>query len=863
MNYSWAMYRDKISINNQLAGDINRLLKEKQIPLGTTLLFAARIIEIQSDFEILDYDLVFLADIFDGSGGTIRVKVTQIPEDGQPGVDGRTVTIATKSLKGIKIENSGGVGGKGLPGNPGAKGRRGRKGSDNQWIEAENGGDGETGGTGGKGGVGGEVIVSLLEDELTVDINTIRKGVSCLGGEGGRGGPGGIRGEGGEGGVRCLKSETDLFTCIEQMPGEPGFPGVEGEVGASGSNGSCLVNLLPEEEYWLVIRNLSANWADYRIKVGEYYYRAFNANSVETESFIELAKGEFDSVLALLDPAQLDTLPLALDAKSYIEQLLGSITIFGYSRDLDILPDFPRYEEIFTKYHPLVSSVFDSAERFLSDSFSLDQKKTSLSNEVRNLEGLVSALEDEKSAAFLNDDINEREYKVADNRVTNINKRIEAKKAELEQAEVNLFGAVIGTVKLVASLVSAVPTAGVSFVGGVTSIIAIGGVISDHFDDKKMSIELTKDAFKGESREMVTFEKLKKEAKGLKGYVESILAAKQAFISFNKMQDELWQAQVDNEGYRKLIEDGVQASYNKLLADLRKQQSHLTKNALGKRLNQAKDNYNAEKNQLESFRDAPEVLKGSAFTLLKSALNYVDILQQYRFFALRAIEIYTSRNQSSQIRFDYGHIHPDWDKNYEDEFITIHSLISQYRLSWSRLTDLLNFRLAYDNYFASSSWVLDIERMSFSQADIIAEFKANPQLSFTLKAGDLINTRIEPHIEVVFVAFVGAKSNSGVISALVEHSGRYMYKTRNEIDINVVLKPRKAVALAKTKPLQDTSLTIGGAVTPDTIGFWGRGVVTNWLIQIEEDELRQSEVDLTGLTEIQVWIQYKSFLSNP
>jgi hypothetical protein len=858
-NYGWAMYRDRLIVDATVAANIDRFLRERAIPKGSAILFAARSIELHTDLMAENRDLVFIADVFDGSNGKIVSKVSTVASEGERGAPGRTVTIAAKLIRGLRVETVGGVGGKGLPGDPGSKGARGQS---PEHIDGRRGEKGGKGKTGASGGDGGQIRVYFVVDGVPGGIGGPATNLSSVGGDGGPGGSGGPGGEGGDPSIWCKPPAREI--CKVGAPGEKGTQGDSGDPGPRGNKGSITIAPLTVDDYWTLIQPLSADWASYRMLVGEYYYRAFNTSSSETENFMGLAQTEFDSVLRLT-PLPAGRLTSAAwrqrraKAQSYITQLLAALTFFSQPRDLDVFPDFPRYEEVFTKYTPLVSSVFDAAAGFLDMSVAVEQKKQDLQREASNLDNLVQVLTKEKDAALADSEtVAKTELSLATQRLDNLLAQIEAKERELKQAEVNVGGAIIGTVFAVVSLVAAIPSAGASLISAAASIALIVKTLSSN-ELLDLAKAVFKAGIKGEQSDAV--EKLKAGAFGLRDYVNATQGSVNVILNFEKVLKESWSAKMDNPGYQKLLEDAAQAGHAKLLAELRKGQKDLAADAAGQRVRQAEDSAVAARRQLESFAGDQRILESAAFLLLKSALRYSDILQQYRFSALRAIEIYTLQDLSKKIQFDYGYVHPDHDKDYEEGFAPLLSLITRYKLSWARLSDFLDFRVAYDQYFSGSDWVVDYERITFQDAETIANFRERPALSFTVRANQIPESRLESHVEDVYVAFIGARSSSGAISTVIQHSGRYFQRTRDGGEINVVLRPRSAVALGVTKPIEEAGLATMG--TGSDAAFWGRGAAADWLLRIEESEMSHSGIDLTELTKIQVWIRYRAIIKNP
>ncbi|MEJ7681344.1 MAG: hypothetical protein WKG06_26540 [Segetibacter sp.] len=251
-------------------------------------------------------------------------------------------------------------------------------------------------------------------------------------------------------------------------------------------------------------------------------------------------------------------------------------------------------------------------------------------------------------------------------------------------------------------------------------------------------------------------------------------------------------------------------------------------------------------------------LEQVSLSLIKMAQYYMNILIKYAFYGARTLEIYALKNKSREIRYDYGYIHPDNEANYKAGLLPLVNLIGLYRTSWSNFADLITYRVQYDNYFSTGDWVSDYHRISFTDDNILQSFKKKPELNFTIKIKDLPKTRYEAKVTSVYIAFIGAASKSNTIASIIEHSGRYSEKKRNNTVVNVMLKPRSAVVMAKTTPLESSG---GVVVIPGiTADFSGKGVAAGWHLYIEDSEIKKGEVNFDNLTEIQIWFDYQSFL---
>lgn len=108
------------------------------------------------------------------------------------------------------------------------------------------------------------------------------------------------------------------------------------------------------------------------------------------------------------------------------------------------------------------------------------------------------------------------------------------------------------------------------------------------------------------------------------------------------------------------------------------------------------------------------------------------------------------------------------------------------------------------------------------------------------------------------LALVGASDPDGEVSCEVRHGGKYEQRRADgTIDVQL-LKPRVSTRPAKLTGLAaDEGLGADPPLTaPQSLSFWGRGIGGDWEVSIPESQFA-SGLDLTGLTEIQVWIGYQ------
>jgi hypothetical protein len=813
MSYSRTFFRDRIILNNELK---NRLRLDA-VPAGGTILFAARELIVEGDVDLRDHPVVLLADRFDGSHGEIRVK-------GKPGPD---VTLICRQVVGVKITSAGGQGAPGEDGEPGAEGAEGEPAS----IPNKPGGPGGRGGRGGPGqagqpgGNGGVITIMYVEDRVPGGLATASLKVpGGLGGHGGQGGPGGPGGSGGPGNP-------------DGPNGAPGLDGANGVQGPAGQPGRVQLSTLTQDTYWDALFPRADQWPAYRLRLAEYYFRAYNPAAAPASGYLALALSELEAVLKL-DPQN-------AQAALYKNQIANNQNIFGVARDLDIIPDFEHYEQVLTQYGPLVLDLFQSATQLLTGNLTLDQIRMTLTREVAHIEGLRVALEAERLAADRNRAVAEIEHKTARTRLADTELQLVRRRIELEQQQISwgdllTFSAwAVGTSLLM--LAGDWPD-GIKLLAALPDVMAFtdfGPVPSQN------------------SQEILSRAKGLKELAEAKGDTTEII--KKAAIRFSTMMQDVDQAQANAE-IKKLMKEIVELTHVQLLTKLRSEQAAFEFEAATIRSLQATKDLELARTQLVSVVGDVAFLETVALTLIRSAQRYMDVLAKYAFYAARSLEIYTLADLSNEIRYDYGYIHPDLEQDYQDRLLPLSQLIGSYQTSWSRFVGIVNYRNIYENYFGNGTQIRDRVFQSFTDQPLLDQFRETRNLVVPIELNALPAARFEAKVNYVLLSLTGATANAPLISCIVEHAGPFATKKRDGSTVSRLLRPRFTVIQTAKAGISGTHTGIKAADNPSVLSFWGRGIATTWNVSIEPDEMTLRQIDLSALSAIEVEIGYEAFL---
>lgn len=834
MAFEREYYRDQIVINTTLV----ERLRLGEVAKGSTILLAGREIRVAQDITLDDYHLVLLADRFDGAGRSLNVRTTRAVGVNAPGIAGPNITLICRQMAGgLTLSSTGGKGGAGQPGEQGAMGAPGRPGFQGRKPGGRGGagGPGGPGGQGATGGSGGQLNLVYIADQVPGGISAGVR-LNSIGGPGGDGGPGGPGGPGGEGGPGQPDGPT----------GPAGPAGAQGPAGAAGNAAIPSMVRASEAIYWQRVRDQASAWATYRLKAAEYFFRT--AGGALSSPQLGIALLELDSVL------QLD--PQNAQATLYRNRLLSNQNILGYERDQDIFPEFDRYEAVIARYQSPINQLFLAANQMLLSSASFEQIRQSLQREISHISGVLQELQIEKQIATTQKAATSSELSVARQRVTKMNQQIQARKQELENQRIDWGGVVaFGVFAVAVGVIAFTGGAGAALLPFAPNLLSLGGLA---FIDPALASQ-EQGALKQVPDIGKKLKDITDKSKGLLDFdtwTQVGDALSPLVISFAKIVGDLNKANGDAEMV-KLLRELADLVHAQFLAQLHDQQADLSLQAVDKKISQAQQDLSLAQSQLNTLTPDQRILDAAALTLIRSGRQYLDILAKYMFWAARSLEIYTLADMSAEIRYDYGYIHPDLEQDYLDGFRSRVDYLSTVSASWSALSSL-SYRARYDSYFQGQSWTHDSLFRAFSSPADLNRFRQDRRLAFSINLADLPSSRYEAKVTGLRLSLVGATANAPSISCIVRHSGNFAAKKLADAStFTMLLKPQNTIIRASQSALTYTGNTIG--TNPSTLGFWGRGVAAGWTISIEAEEIASKQIDLTGLTRIEVEVEYDAF----
>ena len=852
MAANWKYFRDEIIVNNDFNDFINASISG--LSQGSTLLIAARSCQHEAGFAFklpAGYNLTLVADTYDSAGGSIDVSgssasgagtkgapgVTQSTDDigktgdtggpGPAGSSGGTLKLFAKQLVKATLVSNGGTGG---PGGPGGLG-----GVPARYVDKEQkggfgftgpgaGGDGGTGGAGGNGGA--VVVVSVGNSTSPAPVQ-----ITSSGGLGGAGGIGGVGAIGNQGKTR-------------------GKTGASGARGAVGQPGQTSVTQVLEAQYVAgVLATLgtdATDWAQYRLLVGEYFFRGYHAVT-PCDTWRGTALGELTAALELN--------PGLTQAQTDMNHLLYNRNLLGIARDVDVFPDFDRYESFVSAGALLMTSLGAFISNDLTAGVLSAEAGTTLQAQIETMQSSIGILQQEEQAAALDNQIAGQEKTDADKAVDDLNQQVIAAKEALDNASIS-FSDVVGVIGTVVKVVMAIPTGGASLLSFAPDIAALSNALSG---DSDAAAAASTTAVKTNDTSPLV-----KAAGNLKNLITQNFAEVNNLINLTETIVNIGQATSAQEAaYKQLLAKSVAAVHTQLLAGLRSSQTGILQQVAVEKITQQTTDLQTAQSVLANITANTETFDAAAQAIITTSRSYFETVARFAFYAARALEIYCLADLSAKIRFDYGYVHPDVDQDFAYKRLTGAQYAAAYQAAWSNLPTVMDYRQQYLDYFANTpaDFTRDIYQSQVTDAVTLAAFIQQRTLEFDIDLTDpALTGRAEAKAETVAVALIGPHGSTTFVDCLVEHSG---VSTQRKVDGTLVtqyLRPHSTVVQIKFQALTPADLnanpTADPLTAPRSIAFWGRGVATRWRITISD-----ANVDLSGLTEIQVGIGYTAFLA--
>ncbi|MFF0445068.1 tetratricopeptide repeat protein [Streptomyces sp. NPDC004609] len=862
----WICIRDTIRVNDALRAEIQKELDHYEISPTARLALVAREI-VHDDGYVLTgltgHPLLLVAETYRGNGGGVDSSGRPGADgpsgmagkpgqgqsgraggpggpggNGQPGGPASDITVVAQNLTGLRLIARGGPGGAGGTGGTGGNGHKPRPKPNKPDVPWGDPGPGGPGGPGGNGAVGGPAarlrVETVTHSGLSFD---------AAGGAAGGAGPGGRGGR--YGGA-----------------GEPGGPdGPSGALGpAPGDSVDFTLLTFTADDWWALVRTRlgarAREWADYRTTVGEYFFRVHYPGDPQRKGHRDTADHEFGRALVLSPDHE--------EASRLSRYLSAGLAPVGHPYDLDILPDFPRFEGLVINYQTAVLQLLTNAANLLTTTLIAEQAKERLDADVARLARMGAALALEAEAA-------ETALKAAYGRARVILLQIGEAQAEfsaiqeqiahkrMEFPPGNDLGLVVNVAIAAAQVAAAVASGGVTIVAS----LALAGMLAAStssmsqfsattgrytadgtFPDDWWTDKTDPDNPKIDAR-------MKERVVALKGLAAQTGTA----IDATRTVFELFASKVDGELENKakaLIIKQVELTREAALQKLEVQRATLLKAAADIRIASNKADIRDLENLGEDWAGDIGTLGRTARTLIKQTQSYVDVLITYSFYAHRALNLWMFREPDAAFGFDIGRLHPDVIANTyqpvtrgdQDRDAPVAALLSGYEQSWARIPELADLARKHEEY-TRLHLDYDVRYISVKAAEVLDALRAGRTATFTLEWSGFPEKWTELKVDYVRIGLVGATARTPTVSLLLEHSGRADNKRHEDHTT-----PVKLFAPARTSTVPATFGREQQDPPRAQPAFWGRSPVATWRVTVEKLSAEQGALDLSGLTEL-------------
>jgi hypothetical protein len=906
--FDWTFVREEVVINDDF---VQRRMKPRVGSGSNGILLVVRKLTHAPNYNLkVSFPVVIIADMYDAQGGAIDTSGSrgedgerghgggvrdgmdgEAGEDGRRGTDGQPITVYSRHLVNARLISNGGDGGAGGGGQDGGAiiiGREWDLGGKPDLVLVMPPGAGGHGGSGGDGGNSGAIKVFCVDQGL-LQVDSLP-------------GVGGARSAGGAGGAGDQVRTEASPNQAQVIPA--GRAGLSGAVGHTGQRITPMFQQSTESDWFAqllhdmspgIMQGIAAHW----LRLAEYHYRRLGGKTDLNEQ--QQARLLVDDVLRIDSYNAL--------AAIYREQLRRSQNIYSWERDLDVFPAFEFYEDTVTKYQPLINDLFSWLIGCLrSQSMGLD-KQADLQNRKNVLDRLQEAYGDDVANTQVDQQFANLQLAESRQRLNDLKDHIDKRIEELANPPIDFGGLMLAGLMAVAGIVAIVVTYGgatPTVLAAAPGIIALaaGSISGDHNAD-----DVAWNEFGKSMANLPDYSaKLEKNASGLKDALGAsdglagFFAAAGKLASIRKVLNDLQTAHTDAE-LQKLYVAYAEAGHAQLLALMRAGQTQLANQAAQARSDAAQMDLQGVQAMLSTSATDTSSLSTQARALVRTAQRYYDMLGRYVFKAARAVEIYSLTDTSHLIRFDFGFIHPDIERDEEEGFITPSELadaylsavqtipvfdlheLDAYDRNLGRQTSgikLLTFEGALLNSFKNSSsskpvsavpdlphiiglpfnlkphpgMPESITRTTDRDQLILFKVKPKPRLVFTIGLGDLPDYHYEVKVATARISLIGATAATPSISCRLMHLGNGQQKRYDTGEVvESYLRPRFDTVAADRKTLT-AEATMRGSSDPHAFtNFWGRSLAATWELTLEEQS--QEQVDLSGLTRIDIEFGYR------
>lgn len=842
--------RDTIVVNDAFRQTLLDEIAHHKFEPGTTLTVAARKIRHVHAYELRleGYPLVMVADTYEGNGGAIDTS-------GGPGANGATGATGTKGVSSANNPKPGG------PGGDGSAGGQGKPASSITLIARSisnlrliaQGGAGGKGGAGGTGGEGAkQKIINKPGDPSTID--------GTLGGKGGNGNNGGggndgaqitvhyftkpssfqVSGSGGAGGQRGTGGQPGKSYDVAPVPVPSGQPGRNGPAGKSVAPVQIQHTF---DEWWAAARSTglaAGQWAEHRTRVGEYRWRV--------ENNPEDALVEFDAAIRLSPHAKAHRL------RGYIHANQSPI---GVAYDHDLMPDFNRYEEVVTDYGPMIQNLTTVATTLLLEASDVPGNRARLEAQLTHLDGLRQA--DENGVAFAQIGISyaERELDFSDAQIERLKNELESVEEAMKDEETDVFGTLFGIFSALVEIIGAVYTGGATLAALPASI----GMIVDAANVLDAQLwDAETNTFQGKN---LADWKETQEFKEMVGGLKDLVERSKNFYDKALTVKELFEADVDDElaqRHKELIIQLLELDFQRNQLELKKLQGELALDSAEAIKLTAEQDRKAVEDQINTLTANIALLAGFTRRLMRNAQVYVDLYTKYAFLAARALDLWTLRDQyAPKFSFGLGYLDPDKeaeafmlaDRGSVGSGSKLLELLVAYQETVKNLPRPAHLRDAYEAYTGALNSTPYRKYWNITDPAVLDALRATQETTVRTRLSSIHAGHAELKVTQVYVSLVGATSENETVMVEVEHTGHAENRRKDPATVTTLITSAPPVR----SPVAATTDESISPVLGEQQEFWGRSPAALWRLKI--DSSRTPGLDLTGLTELQLVIDYQ------
>ncbi|KAG4434954.1 hypothetical protein IFR05_009566 [Cadophora sp. M221] len=780
-----------------------------------------------------------------GGPGMPNGSVGEIGKAGGDGTHGGFVKVVAEKLTDLHVNVRGGDAGNGGAGGNGGKGSAVQILLD-RWPAVSaipsNGGDGGRGGRGGNGGNGGSVAVSSPDyiNDPAVDIS---------GGNAGEGGSGGAGSSPGD--VELVQGEHDMEIPVIDISGEYGLQGTPGDRGDTGLEGRYDKSTPSVEELWafLASQTFAAEWAKYRHAVGEFFFRSYVPGVQGRDQYLGMAVDEFQAAMRL-QPGQTETA-----SSRRRDEIWNNMNPLGLPRNFDVIPNFKEYMTNLANVGGLLATFTSIGNTLLLKTSDVQAYQNIFQNQQRE-----SKIREAKAAADLDISIeNKKDINKAldtvQEMIADVQQRIEKAKEEMKSKPMDwrqVAGSVFEVAVAVGAVMAAVPTGGASLVALAPGVITLSKTV---YDNAKPLVQAMMDDKESETLNEATkqFENVKKDVGEIKN------AATKVTDLLNLIEGIKSKKTPDNSKLLDLAQQGAELAYEHLLKQQELKRAGMTIEALEQTLDLETKLQKVHDEEIQRAELTEEIIREAGLKVIQATFSRVDVLLNFAFRAQRSVEIYLLQDQSQNVYYDVGRVHPDIEAEYHRDPSSLNNLIRLYQESFNRLLNPIDMWTSYQKYFDHSLFKAT-RRLDFVDGETLSTFRSTFTLAFVIDAAALALERYRTKIQAIGIAFVGATGAGNIITCKIEHGAFYSERTSNGSVRETVQRARHEFIAATVKPLETGGFDIDSSPPldePQGSPLWGMGIGGRYVVTIPPSELAEHQPKFEGLEAIQVWIGYQ------